>query len=372
MKIIILVTGGRGGSDFFQGLLDGHKQILQIPSILRINKEFINIFYTTNNYEIASRFIKFLPHIFDSRKNKLERHNKLGKYKNKFYTVNKEKFIKYFKQLNSSQKKTRTKKKTEILINLYKAYFLARKKSIKEVKIIILHTHTVELTKKLFEFEKIDNCSIIHTMRHPHFAVCSPVFNWLRFKNGSSFFPKDLYFQYDLAINGLTDLCKINKSIYVVLLENLIKKRKKVMQDFCKIFKIKYSRKMLKCTYCDMQWWGDQISRRWISKKVKVNKLNKDLMKDEVFFKSDLKHLDYLTSSLIKKYFNKERQEDNKSLFPLKILPTKAEILVGKNTLKHRKIKHLISIPYFYLKRVFKLNSFFLSKTKLPYSIGSK
>jgi len=28
MKVIFLVTGGRGGSDFFQGLLDGHNQIL--------------------------------------------------------------------------------------------------------------------------------------------------------------------------------------------------------------------------------------------------------------------------------------------------------------------------------------------------------
>ena len=43
MKPLILVTGGRGGSDFFQGLLDDHDQILQIPGILRINSEFISI-----------------------------------------------------------------------------------------------------------------------------------------------------------------------------------------------------------------------------------------------------------------------------------------------------------------------------------------
>ena len=32
----------QGGSDFFQGLLDNHNEILQIPGILRINKEFRN------------------------------------------------------------------------------------------------------------------------------------------------------------------------------------------------------------------------------------------------------------------------------------------------------------------------------------------
>ena len=40
MKVLLLVAGGRGGSDFFQGLLDGHDQILQFPEILRINYEF--------------------------------------------------------------------------------------------------------------------------------------------------------------------------------------------------------------------------------------------------------------------------------------------------------------------------------------------
>ena len=42
MKTLILVTGGRGGSDFFQGLLDEHNEILQIPGLLRINKEVID------------------------------------------------------------------------------------------------------------------------------------------------------------------------------------------------------------------------------------------------------------------------------------------------------------------------------------------
>ena len=40
MKTLLLVTGGRGGSDFFQGLLDGHSQILQFPVELSINKDF--------------------------------------------------------------------------------------------------------------------------------------------------------------------------------------------------------------------------------------------------------------------------------------------------------------------------------------------
>ena len=68
MTPIILVTGGRGGSDFFQGLLDDHNEILQIPGILRINDQFENIFVSKNNNEIAEKFINFVPLIFDSEK----------------------------------------------------------------------------------------------------------------------------------------------------------------------------------------------------------------------------------------------------------------------------------------------------------------
>ena len=100
MKAIVLVTGGRGGSDFFQGLLDNHDEILQIPGILRINKEFFEIFNSKNNDEIAEKFTRFVPLIFDSRKNKLERHDKLGPKRNQFYKVDKVKFCLCFKNLS--------------------------------------------------------------------------------------------------------------------------------------------------------------------------------------------------------------------------------------------------------------------------------
>ena len=44
MKTVLLVAGGRGGSDFFQGLLDGHKEILSFPGYLRIDHKFEELF----------------------------------------------------------------------------------------------------------------------------------------------------------------------------------------------------------------------------------------------------------------------------------------------------------------------------------------
>ena len=101
MKTLLLVTGGRGGSDFFQGLLDGHSQILQFPVELSINKDFQEMISLDAPDQISKRFINLYPHCFDSRIGfgRFERHNRLGKNRNKFYKVDKKKFVKNFSKL---------------------------------------------------------------------------------------------------------------------------------------------------------------------------------------------------------------------------------------------------------------------------------
>ena len=40
MQVLLLVAGGRAGSDLFHSLLDEHSQILQFPGKLRIDRNF--------------------------------------------------------------------------------------------------------------------------------------------------------------------------------------------------------------------------------------------------------------------------------------------------------------------------------------------
>ena len=64
-------------------------------------------------------------------------------------------------------------------------------------------------------------------MRRPINSLYSPIKNWLNYRNGGVFFSKDLYFQLDLTFKGLQNLSNLtNKKVYVVLLENLIEKKK--------------------------------------------------------------------------------------------------------------------------------------------------
>ena len=56
MKIIFLVAVGRGGSDYFQGLLDDHSEIMQFPGVLYLEESFFKMFE-----QINVRFKAFSP-----------------------------------------------------------------------------------------------------------------------------------------------------------------------------------------------------------------------------------------------------------------------------------------------------------------------
>ena len=109
MKFVIILTGGRSGSDLLQSLFDGHPQILQFPGIFRLSKPFVEMLNEKNPKKISHMFCDIYPYFFDSRIQKNERHYMLGKNKNEFYKVNKNIFKRNFTYYyNNSKKKKLT------------------------------------------------------------------------------------------------------------------------------------------------------------------------------------------------------------------------------------------------------------------------
>jgi len=212
----------------------------------------------------------------------------------------------------------------------------------------------------------LKNIEIIHTIRNPISAINSVVKNWLRYQNGVNFFAKDLYFQFDKVFNGITNLLKVRKKILIVQLEKLHDNRKKVVMDFCRIFNLKYERCLMNSTYFGFKWWGDEVSNKLIndSKKKKDLKINKNL-----FYDRDIKFLEFLAVDMIN-YYNYKLNFNNIINFYFNFFPMKSELLTWKNTLKHKRIKHILSIPYFFLKRIIFINKFFVQYKYLPYSLG--
>ena len=371
MKFILTVAGSRAGLEFFHSLLDGHSQILQFPGVLRGNIKLKELLHLENPDEISQKFISDYKHFFDSRyynpgdSASLDRHDQLGDERNEYYKVSKKKFLIQFKNLSKKRKSTNIM--INNLINLHKAYALSCGYNIKKKKIIIINTHLIEYLKfyDKYIFKK-KNFEIIHTIRHPLSALSSPL-RWLKFNHGKDFIPNSIYFHINLVVNGIKNLKELKKKIKIIRLEDLHLKNKYTLKMFCNEYKIKYEKTLQKSTYNGLKWWGDKISKKnlnGVNKNFKISFDNKNFYnKDLIFFQKTLQS--YLRKYSYDNIFKLEEGND----FFNGILPFKCEIMTWKNTIKNMKIKHIFSIPYFYSKRIFKVN-FQKNSLALPNYVG--
>ena len=85
MKVLVLIGGGRSGIDLFQSLLDGHPQIMQFPHHFHFNEFWKKVKHFKEPSKILSIFISDNKKCFDSRINKVERHDQLGENKNELH-----------------------------------------------------------------------------------------------------------------------------------------------------------------------------------------------------------------------------------------------------------------------------------------------
>ena len=115
---------------------------------------------------------------------------------------------------------------------------------------------------------------------------------------------------------------------------------------------------------------GDQISGRWHGTKIKNDNIKKNKKIEYIFTKNDLNYFISLTKKIFIRYYKNSPHFKRIREKRFNLRPTRAEILTWQNTFKQKKIKHIISIPYYYLKRIFFLNSFFIKEINFPNSIG--
>jgi len=367
MKTILLNSGSRSGSDFFQSLLDGHPQILQFPGIIKTNKKLIKILSSGNGNDISSNFIKIYPHFFDSRLAKAERHYMLGKNKNQYYLVDQEKFkMNFLKMFEKKSKINANNRLYEIILILHQAYSLTCGHDISKKKIMVIHSHLLNWTKYIAEKINSVDCDIIYTVRNPLSAISSTVNHWLAYETGKYFFAKDIYFHLNCVVNDIKLLKKLNKKLFLVQLEMLHKNHSSVMDDFCTIYNLNYNDSMKYSTYFDLEWWGDCVSGK------DLNGINENFnisFNERTFYKRDIKFLEYILNDFIIFYGYKFTNKISKIFFNL--LPMKCEILTWKNMFKHKKVNLILSIPFFYLKRILLINKFAIKNKYFPYSIGS-
>ena len=130
---------------------------------------------------------------------------------------------------------------------------------------------------------------------------------------------------------SIKNLLDINHKVFIAQLEKVKKNNKNVMDDFCKIHKIKYEKSMNKSKYlipcsCDHLMI---FTKKLKQKNPIVNK--------EFFYERDIRYFEYLAEDIIEKYnYDFISQRKTRSIF--NILPLKCEISVWKNCFKHKSI----------------------------------
>ena len=358
MKLIAFVAGGRAGIDFLQSLFDGHPEVSQFPGYFFFDDFWKKIEKQHTPKDIANKFISDCDKFFDSRVNLLERHHMLGKNKNGFFLVDKNKFLENFVNLFNNKEIN----KKNVLYNLHFAYSLASGEDLKKKKIIILNIHQILRLKVL---EDIDY-EVVHTIRDPIPALCSYAKHWLCYQDGKHYTPWSLFFHFETVFSRLKDLTKLNKKIHVVQLELLHTQNNKVMNEMVKNFNISYNQILTQSTYHGRLWWGDAVSGKDLNG---INPNFKNKIDYNFFYEKDILCLEnYLKKFIIK--YNYPISDKKLKFSILKILPLKIEIKVWKKMLFYRNMREILSFLYYWVKRVNLMKSNMYDNVNFPDPIG--
>ena len=340
MKILVLTGNGRSGLDFLQSLFDNHPEVSQFPGCFFFDDFWSKIQNESNLDNIANKFILTHKNFFDSRLNLVERHHMLGENKKSFYLVDKKKFKEHFIIFFHNQKIN----KKNVFYNLHYAYSLASGENINIKKIIVLNIHQIFRLKILEEFDY----EVIYTIRNPIAALCSITKHWLRYKKGKYVNPWSLYFHIERIFNGLKTLLKLKTKTHVVQLELLHQKNVKVMREIATKFNISNNQNLTISTYHGKLWWGDMLSAKDLNG---VNPNFKNNTDYNFFYKKDIQCLEKYLKTFMNKY-NYEISEKNLKFSAIKILPLKVEMEVWKKTILTMNIKEILSIFYYWIKRI--------------------
>ena len=342
---------------------------MQFPGDFRFDHLFVDILNEKDPNKMSQMFCDLNPFFFDSRLQKnswhIDRHYMLGKNKNEFYKFSKIIFKKNFIYFYNKSKKRSIDK----IIALHQAYAKVSGQNLKTKKIIVLHLHIIEYFKNFINyFGKFNNFIILLTIRDPLVSLCATINHWLKYKSGKDLYSESLYNNYEMHINTINVLHQFRKKVSIVQLENLHLKSSRVLKKLCKLLKINYKNSLKRSTFFNKVWWGDSVSRKFLNG---LNPKFKNKFDKNIFFDKDIQILENKLQNVIKKYNYPIRSTLKIKNKYLQFLPFKFELIVWFNTLKNRKYRQFILIPFFFIKRLilFSRRNLYNRKT-LPNSVG--
>ena len=300
LKKVLLISGGRSGSDFFQSLIDGHPEILQFPGTFFFHLWWDQAKCKKNLFDLLYEFIWYTSGwsnhaaFFKSVYNTMERWDQLGEKRNENFEVDIDAFKKHmvgiFDVIDFNRK--------NFFIAVHLSYGLARKIDIKRAKVLFYHIHHMDKLGELSEdFPLFD---VIFTIREPRNLIVSDMEHWKNFDR-KSFNAYHLFRVMERIFHESEPITAYTKSIKTLKLEDLHLSPDAVLMEFCQTYGLKFEEQLFESTWHGKKWWGDAISGKYLdgfNKNIQKEKWNGrlfyyDNLLIEFLLEERLKHYDY-------------------------------------------------------------------------------
>lgn len=259
LPILALTVNFRGGSDFFESLLDGHEEILDFRGSWDFHSFWeSSIFKDKDLGLLIDEFTLCHKHIpmFKGEFLEMERWDQLGENRDESFSYNVSEFRQHLYNILSPK----VVSKENFFYAIHIAYALVIGQNIYKTRLIFYHIHfATALERFRLDFPSV---KVLHMTRHPLNGFSSRVdtypseFDGKKESKGTLFTFQSLFnfvLQYDLC----ADQCDVMKGCRVITLESLHANPEYIMRSFCAEYGLTFSPSLLVSTVHGKQWWGD-------------------------------------------------------------------------------------------------------------------
>jgi hypothetical protein len=303
---MVIVTAPRAGSDFFQSLLDGHPQILQLPGQFQFYEFWTSALCREDLEDLIQEFVWHRFHLpkFKSRYQIDERWNMLGEHKSDSFEVSIPEFVNHLRQLMEGRAIT----SRNFFVAVHAAYALASQRVLKmergcveeqpqpdkhaealvnsgglrlveddtaalrhfsstlssqEVmgaRLLVCHLHEYyHLPAFANDFQDV---RVIYCTRDPRSALVSTVEHLMCDYNRRNLHFLRYWLKWIFA--DAEQVLPVTAKVKALPLERLHKHGISVLEEFCRDFGLDYHPCLLESTWQGKQWWGDARSKKFL------------------------------------------------------------------------------------------------------------
>jgi len=260
LDTVVLITTGRTGSDFLQGLLDSHPEVVVFNGSLFFYTDFLlrSKCLKLDDYDVedvVEEFIGLNIERFKSRYDLTEGKDRLGITGSEAISID----LNEFRRIAIGLANEMDRRPSSILISLYGAYHVCSGMDILNAKVLMHHAHHAS-ESKIF-LQDFPESLVLITTRDPRATLVSGIENWRNYSRRHDT-GRHLYIYVKRIIEDTAPFAGWGRSCRAMRLEDL--PREESLKLLCSWLGIRFEESVLQSTWQGLLWYGDRVSGRKI------------------------------------------------------------------------------------------------------------